>query len=220
MFVALGVAVLLMYFVLVVQFGSFLEPLSILLSLPLSLIGVMLALLDHRRDAQHHEHDRRHPADGHRGEERHPADRLREVVGGGRDGAPRGADSGRARAPASDSDDDVRAGGRHGAGGPLGITVIGGVVTSTLLTLLVIPTCTRSWPTRAIGWERVSSARATRLFDEPGPRGRCTGRRRGARQTQLATGKVVGTLGVDRVIFSQCTTRLFPSHWKAGASCT
>ena len=36
---------MLMYFVLVVQFGSFLDPLAILLSLPLSLIGVMLALL-------------------------------------------------------------------------------------------------------------------------------------------------------------------------------
>jgi HAE1 family hydrophobic/amphiphilic exporter-1 len=34
-----------MYFVLVVQFGSFLEPFAIMLSLPLSLIGVMLALL-------------------------------------------------------------------------------------------------------------------------------------------------------------------------------
>jgi len=43
--IALGVAVMLMYFVLVVQFGSFLDPLAILLSLPLSLIGVMLALL-------------------------------------------------------------------------------------------------------------------------------------------------------------------------------
>ena len=42
---ALGVAIMLMYFVLVVQFGSFLDPLSILLSLPLSLIGVMLGLL-------------------------------------------------------------------------------------------------------------------------------------------------------------------------------
>ncbi len=42
--VALGVALLLMYFVLVVQFQSFLDPLAILLSLPLSLIGVMLAL--------------------------------------------------------------------------------------------------------------------------------------------------------------------------------
>jgi HAE1 family hydrophobic/amphiphilic exporter-1 len=36
---------MLMYLVLVVQFGSFLDPLAILLSLPLSLIGVMLALL-------------------------------------------------------------------------------------------------------------------------------------------------------------------------------
>jgi HAE1 family hydrophobic/amphiphilic exporter-1 len=42
--VALLIAVMLMYFVLVVQFGSFLDPLSILLSLPLSLIGVVLAL--------------------------------------------------------------------------------------------------------------------------------------------------------------------------------
>ena len=42
---ALGIAIMLMYFVLVVQFGSFLDPLSILLSLPLSLIGVMLGLL-------------------------------------------------------------------------------------------------------------------------------------------------------------------------------
>jgi len=33
-----------MYFVLVVQFGSFVDPLAILASLPLSLIGVMLAL--------------------------------------------------------------------------------------------------------------------------------------------------------------------------------
>ncbi|MDE3216998.1 MAG: efflux RND transporter permease subunit, partial [Gemmatimonadota bacterium] len=43
-FTALGIAVLLMYLVLVVQFGSFLDPLAIMISLPLSLIGVMLAL--------------------------------------------------------------------------------------------------------------------------------------------------------------------------------
>ena len=42
---ALAVAVLLMYLVLVIQFGSFLDPLAIMISLPLSLIGVMLALL-------------------------------------------------------------------------------------------------------------------------------------------------------------------------------
>jgi HAE1 family hydrophobic/amphiphilic exporter-1 len=42
---ALAVAIMLMYLVLVVQFGSFLDPLAIMISLPLSLIGVMLALL-------------------------------------------------------------------------------------------------------------------------------------------------------------------------------
>jgi HAE1 family hydrophobic/amphiphilic exporter-1 len=44
-FAALGLAALLMYLVLVVQFGSFLDPVAIMLSLPLSLIGVVLALV-------------------------------------------------------------------------------------------------------------------------------------------------------------------------------
>jgi HAE1 family hydrophobic/amphiphilic exporter-1 len=44
-FAALAFALLLMYLVLVVQFGSFLDPVGIMLSLPLSLIGVVLALL-------------------------------------------------------------------------------------------------------------------------------------------------------------------------------
>ncbi|HTR77106.1 MAG TPA: efflux RND transporter permease subunit [Gemmatimonadaceae bacterium] len=43
-FFALGVAILLMYLILVVQFGSFIDPLAILISLPLSLIGVMVGL--------------------------------------------------------------------------------------------------------------------------------------------------------------------------------
>src|SRR6478672_2079761 len=43
-FSALGLAILLMYLILVVQFGSFVDPLAILMSLPLSLIGVMLSL--------------------------------------------------------------------------------------------------------------------------------------------------------------------------------
>ena len=43
-FGALGLAVLLMYLILVVQFGSFVDPIAIMMSLPLSLIGVMLAL--------------------------------------------------------------------------------------------------------------------------------------------------------------------------------
>jgi HAE1 family hydrophobic/amphiphilic exporter-1 len=43
-FGALGLAILLMYLILVVQFGSFIDPLAIMMSLPLSLIGVMLGL--------------------------------------------------------------------------------------------------------------------------------------------------------------------------------
>ncbi|MDP1693490.1 MAG: efflux RND transporter permease subunit [Burkholderiaceae bacterium] len=45
MFTALGYGVALMYLILVVQFGSFTAPLPVMLSLPLSLIGVVLALL-------------------------------------------------------------------------------------------------------------------------------------------------------------------------------
>jgi HAE1 family hydrophobic/amphiphilic exporter-1 len=42
---ALVMGIMLMYLVLVVQFGSFTAPLGVMLSLPLSLIGVVLALL-------------------------------------------------------------------------------------------------------------------------------------------------------------------------------
>ena len=44
-FGALGLAVVLMYLILVVQFHSFTAPVAIMMSLPLSLIGVVLALL-------------------------------------------------------------------------------------------------------------------------------------------------------------------------------
>ncbi|NOT08344.1 MAG: efflux RND transporter permease subunit [Gemmatimonadales bacterium] len=43
-FFALGIALLFMYLILAIQFGSFIDPLAIMMSLPLSLIGVMLAL--------------------------------------------------------------------------------------------------------------------------------------------------------------------------------
>jgi multidrug efflux pump subunit AcrB len=43
--IALGIAVIFIYLVLASQFGSFLQPIAIMMSLPLSLIGVLLALL-------------------------------------------------------------------------------------------------------------------------------------------------------------------------------
>ena len=43
-FAALGIAIVLMYMILVLQFGSFLDPIAILISLPLSLVGVFGAL--------------------------------------------------------------------------------------------------------------------------------------------------------------------------------
>jgi multidrug efflux pump subunit AcrB len=43
--IALGIGLVLMYIVHVVQFGSFLDPLPVICSLPLSLIGAMLALV-------------------------------------------------------------------------------------------------------------------------------------------------------------------------------
>ncbi|MBC8023928.1 MAG: efflux RND transporter permease subunit, partial [Burkholderiales bacterium] len=45
MFIALVMGIALMYLVLVMQFGSFTAPLPVMLSLPLSLIGVVVALL-------------------------------------------------------------------------------------------------------------------------------------------------------------------------------
>jgi len=45
MFIALIMGIALMYLVLVMQFGSFTAPLPVMLSLPLSLIGVVVALL-------------------------------------------------------------------------------------------------------------------------------------------------------------------------------
>lgn len=44
-FLALGFALLLMYLILVMQFGGFLDQIAILPSLPISVIGVVLTLL-------------------------------------------------------------------------------------------------------------------------------------------------------------------------------
>ncbi len=150
-FIALGTAVLLMYFILVIQFGSFLEPLPIMASLPLSLIGVMLAMLvtgstlnlmsmigvillmgivaknailliDFAKQAEREGLSREEALIEAGGVRLRPiimtsvaiiAGMLPIAIGSGEGG-------------------DFRA--------PLGRAVIGGVITSTVLTLLVIPT--------------------------------------------------------------------------------
>ena len=148
---AIGVAVMLMYFVLVVQFGSFLEPFAILLSLPLSLIGVMLALLITGKPLEIMSmigvillvgivaKNAILLIDFAKWSEEAGMDRREALIQAGRV---------RLR-PILMTTFALVAGmvpialGR-GEGGdfraPIGITVIGGVVTSTLLTLLVIPT--------------------------------------------------------------------------------
>jgi len=165
--IALGIAIMLMYFVLVVQFGSFLDPLAILLSLPLSLIGVVLGLMvtghtlnmmsmmgvtllmgivaknailliDFAKWSQDNGLDRREALIQAGRVRLRPilmttfaliAGMIPVALGGGEGG-------------------DFRA--------PLGIAVIGGVITSTILTLLVIPTVyevladTRDWLARLV----------------------------------------------------------------------
>jgi hydrophobe/amphiphile efflux-1 (HAE1) family protein len=149
--VSLAIAILLMYLILVVQFGSFLDPIPIMASLPLSLIGVMLALLvsgstlnlmsmigvvllmgivaknailliDFAKQAEARGMDRKEALVEAGKVRLRPilmtslaiiAGMLPVAIGGG-EGA------------------DFRA--------PLGRAVIGGVITSTFLTLLVIPT--------------------------------------------------------------------------------
>ena len=77
------------YLILATQFGSFLQPLAIMMSLPLSLIGVVLALIVFALDAQHLLHHRLHHADGPGDQERDPAGGLRQP--GARAGKPRAA---------------------------------------------------------------------------------------------------------------------------------
>jgi HAE1 family hydrophobic/amphiphilic exporter-1 len=148
---ALGIAILLMYLILVIQFGSFLDPMPILASLPLSLIGVMLALwvtnstinlmsligvillmglvaknaillIDFAKWAEETGMDRKTAIIKAGGTRLRPILMTSVAVIAGMIPVAIG----------------------HGEGGdfraPLGRAVIGGVITSTVLTLLVIPT--------------------------------------------------------------------------------
>jgi HAE1 family hydrophobic/amphiphilic exporter-1 len=167
-FAALGIAIVLMYLILVMQFGSFLDPIAIMLSLPLSLIGVVLALLL-------------------TGDTLNIMSLIGVILLCGIvaknailliDFAKWGRESGMSRREAIIEAGRIRLrpilmttfaliagmvpialGRGEGADwrAPLGRAVIGGTLTSTLLTLLVIPTVYEildEWKEHALGWLR------------------------------------------------------------------
>lgn len=163
---ALFIALLLMYLILVMQFGSFLEPIAILISLPLSLIGVVLALLitkdtlnimsmigvillmgivaknailliDFAKWGQEQGMDRRSAIIEAGRVRLRPILMTTFALCAGMVPVALGIGEGA----------DFRA--------PLGRAVIGGVLTSTVLTLLVIPTIYEimdEWRERVAGW--------------------------------------------------------------------
>ena len=173
MFIALIMGIGLMYLVLVMQFGSFLAPVPVMLSLPLSLIGVVLALL-----ATHGtlnlmsligvimlmglvaknailllDAARKHEAEGHGREESlmyAGRKRLRPIL----------MTTFALIAGMMPVAIGVGEGGEFYR--PMAVAIIGGTITSTLLTLLVVPTF---YDSIEIGWDRTKEkygARAER----------------------------------------------------------
>ncbi len=116
---------------------------------------------------------------------------------------------------------------------PLGIAVIGGVITSTLLTLLVIPTVyeiladTRDWLAARFFRSGDKAIRATGHAPDASSRLPTDGlplqlTKRTVAGAELGVEVDAGSwaLGVDAGNISVCTTRSFPRPSKAGASCT
>ena len=117
MTIALVMGVALMYLILVMQFGSFTAPLPVMLSLPLSLIGVVLALLATGGTLNLMSFIGVIMLMGLVAKNAIlllDATRVQEAAGRR---ARRGTDDGRPQAPAPDPDDHHRADRRHAAGG-------------------------------------------------------------------------------------------------------
>ena len=151
LFFSMGVAILVVYIVMVLALGSLVTPFIILFSLPLAIIGAIPALLITRQPARHQRHDRLPDAHRHRGDQRHRAARLRGAAARARRAHDEALVQGRPHPRAAHPDDrgrhDPRAARRwrsgfaHGSiiAAELATVVIGGLFTSTFLTLIVIP---------------------------------------------------------------------------------
>ena len=114
---ALALAVIFIYLILASQFKSFLQPIAIMSSLPLSLVGCVPGAAGHRQHAEHLLDHRLHHADGPGDEERDPAGRLRQPGGGRGQVAHRRAARSRPGAAAPDPDDHRGDDLRHAAAG-------------------------------------------------------------------------------------------------------
>jgi multidrug efflux pump len=68
----------LIYLVLAAQFESWIDPFVIMFTVPLSLVGAVIASEIHGADAQRVQPDRHHHVGGARDEERHPHRRVRK----------------------------------------------------------------------------------------------------------------------------------------------
>jgi hypothetical protein len=167
---ALLLAVILIYLILASQFGSFLQPIAIMMSLPMSLIGVFLGLLVAGHHAEHLQRHRLHHADGTGDQERHPAGRLLQS------GARRGAGVEEALLEAGSirlrpilmttlamifGMMPLALGLGEGASqrAPMAHAVIGGLISSTLLTLVVVPVVL-VYIDRIAGWARKRFSRS------------------------------------------------------------
>ena len=173
-------ALVTVYIVLGVLYESYIHPITILSTLPSAGVGAMLALLICRAGLQRHRADRHHPADRHREEERHHDDRLR--AGGGARGGKTPEEAiyqacllrfrpimmttmaallgGVPLALGTGTGSELRR--------PLGITIVGGLIVSQMLTLYTTPVdlsllrpLARRIARRAVG--RHHAARVARL---------------------------------------------------------
>ncbi|MCU0625249.1 MAG: efflux RND transporter permease subunit [Gemmatimonadaceae bacterium] len=181
--IALGVAIMMMYLILVVQFGSFLDPIAILVSLPLSMIGVFgalviagstinlmsligvillcgivaknaILLIDFAKWSREERGTRLREALIEAG-----AIRLRPIL--------------MTTFALVAGMIPVALGSGEGASfrKPLGIAVIGGVITSTLLTLLVIPTVYEVLDGFRLRMSRLLGFKAPQTAEHPIPTG-------------------------------------------------